>query len=165
MLTKYNNGSFDVVIMCNVFHEIEPNQWLDLFRHEGTVTSLLSENGILLLVEDQQMPIGEMAHQKGFLVLDTPQIKELFKISECDTDFKFYDKYGDGRLKAHYLPKRVLAQIDTTSKIKALKSLSKNAKDNILNIRTMEKNYKNGKLHGLWTQMFTNAQLSLDELT
>src|SRR5690606_22969500 len=79
LLSVYDKGSFDVVIMCNVLHEIDPKDWLKLFQNEGVISSLLSENGILLLVEDHQIPIGEKAYQKGFLVLDTPQLKDLFK--------------------------------------------------------------------------------------
>lgn len=165
LLSVYDKGSFDVVIMCNVLHEIDPKDWLKLFQNGGVISSLLSENGILLLVEDHQIPIGEKAYQKGFLVLDTPQLKDLFKISEKETDFTFTDKNGDGRLKAHQIPKRCLTQIDDASRLSAIKSMSITAREKILEIRDKEKNYQNGKLHGFWTQQFANAQLNLAELT
>jgi predicted ATPase len=165
LLSVYDKGSFDVVIMCNVLHEIDPKDWLKLFQNEGIISSLLSEKGMLLLVEDHQIPIGEKAYQKGFLVLDTPQLKDLFKISEKETDFKFTDKKGDGRLKAHQIPKRCLTQIDEASRLSAIKSMSVTAREKILEIRDKEKNYQNGKLHGFWTQQFANAQLNLAELT
>jgi predicted ATPase len=165
LLSTYDKGSFDVVIMCNVLHEIDPKDWLKLFQNEGVISSLLSDNGILLLVEDHQIPIGEKAYQKGFLVLDTPQLKELFKISEKETDFKYTDKKGDGRLKAHQIPKHCLIQIDEVSRLASIKSLSATARDKILDIREIEKNYQNGKLHGFWTQQFANAQLNIAELT
>ena len=165
LLSVYDKGSFDVVIMCNVLHEIDPKDWLKLFQNEGIISSLLSDKGMLLLVEDHQIPIGEKAYQKGFLVLDTPQLKDLFKISEKETDFKFTDKKGDGRLKAHQIPKRCLTQIDEASRLSAIKSMSVTAREKILEIRDKEKNYQNGKLHGFWTQQFANAQLNLAELT
>ena len=165
LLSVYDKGSFDVVIMCNVLHEIDPKEWLKLFRNEGIISSLLGDKGMLLLVEDHQIPIGEKAYQKGFLVLDTPQLKDLFKISERETDFKFTDKRGDGRLKAHQIPKRCLIQIDEASRLSAIKSMSVTAREKILEIRDKEKNYQNGKLHGFWTQQFANAQLNLTELT
>src|SRR5207253_10002372 len=86
LLSVYDKESFDVVIMCNVLHDLDPKDWLKLFQNQGIIANLLSDNGILLLVEDHQIPIGEIAYQKGFLVLDTPQLKELFKISEKETD-------------------------------------------------------------------------------
>lgn len=165
LLSIYDKSSFDVVIMCNVLHEIDPKDWLKLFQNEGTISSLLSDDGILLLVEDHQIPIGEKAYQKGFLVLDTPQLKDLFKISEKETGFTFTDKKGDGRLKAHQIPKRCLTKIDEASRLTAIKSMSVTAREKILEIRDKEKNYQNGKLHGFWTQQFANAQLNLAELT
>lgn len=165
LLSVYDKGSFDVVIMCNVLHEIDPKDWLKLFQNEGKISSLLSDKGKLLLVEDHQIPVGEKAYQKGFLVLDTPQLKELFKISEKDIDFTFTDKKGDGRLKAHQIPKRCLTQIDETTRLTAIRSMSTTAREKILEIREKENNYQNGKLHGFWTQQFANAQLILAELT
>jgi hypothetical protein len=165
LLSKYDKKSFYVIIMCNVLHEIDPKDWFKLFSSEGLVPSLLVDNGLLLLVEDHQIPIGEKAYQKGFLVLDTPQLKDLFKIKETDTGFTFSDKRGDGRLKAHLIPKDCLTRIDEGSRLEALQSLSTIAREKILEIREKEKNYQNGKIHGFWTQQFANAQLNIAELT
>ncbi len=165
LFSDYDKESFDIVIMCNVLHEIDPKDWLTLFQPNGTISKCLKENGVLLLVEDHQIPIGEKAYQKGFLVLDTPQLKDLFKITETDNDFEFSDLRGDGRLKAHKIPRRLLNQIDETSRIEAIKSMSDTARNEILRVRGAEKNYKNGTLHGFWTQQFANAQLNLAELS
>lgn len=164
LLSVYDKESFNVVVMCNVLHEIDPKEWLKLFRPDGVISSLLNKNGMLLLVEDHQIPVGEKAYQKGFLVLDTPQLKELFKITEKDTDFSHTQK-KEGRLKAHRIPKRLLIQIDEQSRLAAIKSLSSMAREKIIEIREMEKNYQNGKLHGFWTQQFANAQLNIAEFT
>jgi len=164
LLAVYDKGTFDVVIMCNVLHEIDPKDWLKLFQTKGIISSLLSESGVLLLVEDHQIPIGEKAYQKGFLVLDTPQLKDLFKILEKDSDFTFSER-KNGRLKAHQIPKRLLTQIDENSRLAAILSVSETAKEKILEIREKEKDYQNGKLHGFWTQQFANAQLNLAEFT
>lgn len=164
LFSEYDKESFDVVIMCNVLHEIDPNSWLKLFSPDGEVTSLLSEKGILLVVEDQEMLIGEKAYQKGFVVLDTPELKEVFCIKEQDTDFD-YSTAKDGRLKAHRIRKEYLERITIESRVKALKSLNKKASINILRIREQEINYKNGKKHGFWIQQLANTTLCLDELT
>ena len=164
LFSHYDKESFDIVIMCNVLHEIDPIEWLKLFQPNGIITNCLKENGVLLLIEDQQIPVGEKAYQKGFLVLDTPQLKELFQIVEQDKDFKFTDRNGDGRLKAHQIPKKLLERINEVTRLKAIQSMSANSRDKILEIRGLEQNYKNGKLHGFWTQQFANAQLNLAEL-
>ena len=165
LLSVYDKGSFHIVIMCNVLHEIDPKDWLKLFSNEGTATKLLSKNGLLLLVEDHQLSIGEKAYQKGFLVLDTPQLKDLFKITEKDTGFSFVDAKKDGRLKAHKIPTECLERIDEDSRLEALKAICTTAQDKITAIREKDKNYKNGKIHGFWVQQFANAHLNLTELT
>ena len=41
LLSVYDKGSFDVVIMCNVLHEIDPKDWLKLFQDGGVISNLL----------------------------------------------------------------------------------------------------------------------------
>ena len=164
LLSNYDKKSFHVVIMCNVLHEIDPKDWLNLFQKDGIITELLADNGVLLLVEDYQIPCGEKPYQNGFIVLDTPQIKELFMIKESDTDFLTTDARGDGRLKSHIIPNSCLKRIDTDSRKTALKSLAKSSREKIKEIRLKEKNYSNGRLHGFYVQQLANATLSLDEL-
>lgn len=165
LFTINDRESFDVVVMCNVFHEIDPNEWLDLFSKGGKIPSLLAENGILLIIEDQEIPIGEKAFQKGFIVLDTPELKSLFKINQHDVDFDFTDAYNNGRLKAHRIKKEYLMRITSESRIECLKILNKKAISNIKEIRLKDPNYKNGRKHGFWIQQLANTILCLNELT
>lgn len=161
----YDKETFDIVIMSNVLHEIDPSQWLKMFSNNGEITKLLNDNGILLLVEDQEMLIGEKAYQKGFIVLDTPELKELFQIKEKDKDFGYSDARGDGRLKAHRIPKDYLTRITADSRVKCLEDVHFKAKSKILLIRNEKIKYKNGKRHGFWIQQYANTGLVLDELS
>lgn len=77
--SRFDTKSFDYIVMCNVLHEIDPIQWLQLFGSQMEIQKLLKENGSLLIVEDTKMPVGEKAHQNGFVVLDKLQIKTLFR--------------------------------------------------------------------------------------
>lgn len=161
---NYDRESFDVVVMCNVMHEIDPKQWLDLFGKEREIANALSDDGILLLVEDHKMPLGEKAYQKGFLVLNTQEIKLLFNITERDKDFGFSDARDDGRLKAHRIKKEYLTRITLKSRIDAIKALNDTAARKILSVRGEAVSYKNGKEHGFWVQQFANSALALREL-
>ncbi|MCW3074622.1 MAG: hypothetical protein JWP69_1691 [Flaviaesturariibacter sp.] len=164
LLGIYDKESFDVIIMCNVLHEIDPMIWLELFNENGKVSQLLKPAGILILVEDTLIPHGEKAYQNGFLVLDTPELKDLFVISEKDTDFVYKGQKSD-RLKVHLIPKRCLVKINSGTRKKALQSLSKKAKERILSIRKESRpTYRHGKLHGFWVQQFANAELTLAQL-
>lgn len=150
--------------MCNVLHEIPPAEWLKLFSSSGDIANALSDKGILLIVEDQVMPIGEKAYEKGFLVLDTTELKDLFKITENDKEFGFSDAREDGRLKAHRVKKEYFTRIDAESRKKALESVHRKSSENILDIRSKDIDYKNGKIHGFWVQQYANSGLALDEL-
>lgn len=161
LLTSLDKGTFHVVVMCNVFHEIDPKDWLSTFSF---ICELLTANGALLLVEDQHLPHGEKAYEHGFLVLDTSELKQLFLITESDFQFKFHDARGDGRLKLHVIPRMVLDRLTSQSRKLAIAQLRENAMEQILSIRSAPPNFKNGLLHGFWAQQFTNASIVLKEL-
>ena len=164
LLSTFDKQSFDYVVMCNLFHEIDPKEWLNIFSSEGIILQLLKEDGFLLIVEDNQMPTGEKAYQKGFLVLDILQIKILFNIKETDTEYKVCDAREDGRLKTHFIPKKYVERVNADSRLRAIKSLNMTAKEKIKELRSFVPNFKNGKLHGFWVQQFANTNIALDEL-
>lgn len=164
LLSKHNESSFDFIVMCNVFHEIEPKDWINLFKSVTSLFQLLKEDGSLLIIEDQFLATGEKAHSKGFLVFDELEFKKLFKISTADK-YLSTDYRKDGRLKSHHIPKNCITRIDTTSKKEALEILLQNAKDEIKNLRKVKNpTFKTGKSHGFWAQQLANASLALEEL-
>jgi len=167
LLTDHDKGSFDIAVLCNVLHEIDPKEWLELFKREGDITPLLKDDsGVLLHVEDMLLPVGEKAYKNGFIVLDTPHIKDLFQLQS--SDFKYFNcddpKFRD-RLKAHLIPKNNLMKITEDSRKKALGAIQKTAKDEIKRIRDKTPNYRNGKEHAFWVQQFANSSLALGELS
>lgn len=165
IFSNYDKESFDIVIMCNVLHEIDPSEWLKIFSIGTGIPRLLNDKGILLLVEDQEMQIGEKAYQKGFIVLNTPHLKELFCIKETDLDFAFSDARGDGRLMSHRIGKGCLKRITSESREKCIRLLHQTSKSKIVSIKkTKDINYINGKKHGFWIQQYANTGLVLDEL-
>lgn len=160
--TNLHDKSVDVVVMCNVLHEIEPSHWTSLFSEQGLVRQLLRDGGYLLVVEDCQMPVGEKAHQKGFLVLDTAELRKLFNITADDKDFVYVDARGDSRLKAHMIPKSVLGRITNETRVEAIKSLGHMARTEIKKLRDDKPTYKNGRLHQFYVQLLANTQLALE---
>lgn len=157
-------GCFDVVVMCNVLHEIEPGEWLELFAWEGPLVRLIAEDGCLLVVEDQRMPVGEKAHSKGFLVLDTDDLRTLFGIAAKAEGFVVRDERGDGRLKAHVIARRHLAGITADSRRKVVTHLARRARDEVKKLRDAAPTFPNGRLHAFWVQQLANATLMLGEL-
>lgn len=162
-----DESSIDVVVMCNVLHEIQPNEWLTTFNSQSLINRALKDTGYILIVEDQRIPSGEKAHQFGFLVLDTPHLKTLFNVVHKDISeglFEAFDYRDDGRLKAHKISKSLLGRLSSKSRKKAIEELKATAKDNIMGCRNKEPSYKIGQMHGFWTQQFANASLYLDQI-
>jgi len=152
--------------MCNVLHEIAPNDWLKLFNEFSLIGRSLKDSGSLLIVEDQRIPTGEKAHKFGFLVLDTAHLRTLFAVKSDDDKnglFQISDHRGDGRLKAHRISKQLLNRMTGETRKRAIEQLRETAKGEIHRLREDDPNYRNGQLHEFWTQQFANASLWLDE--
>lgn len=152
----------DVVVMCNVLHEISASQWLKLFSDKSLINRALKDNGTLLVVEDQRIPTGEKAHEFGFLVFDTAHLKTLFSIKEEDISsglFRSQDHRSDGRLKAHWIDKSLLGRITSKTRKQAIEELIETAKTQIDQLRKATPDYKVGQLHGFWSQQLANAIL------
>ena len=161
---KRDEKSFDLVLMCNVLHEIPPNNWIPLFKQ---LQKLLKDDGQLLLIEDCKIPVGEKPHQKGFLVLRSIHLKDLFNIPASESSFIANDARPDtepGRLMAHLIPAKYLDKITSESMKKAFKDLHDTAMKNIKDIRDKECSYKNGLTHAFWVQQLANATLCLNEM-
>lgn len=162
--TRRDDGSFDVVLMCNVLHEIPHTEWKSIFED---LRRLLKDDGKLLIIEDCKIPVGELPHQKGFVVFETIHLKDLFNISASDNLLVAHDARPDkepGRLMAHLIPAKCLDKITLESKKKAFEDLRETALMNIKNIRTQARTYKNGMAHAFWMQQLANATLCLEEM-
>lgn len=148
--------TIQVIVMCNVLHEIDPSRWLDLFHPQGIVLQLLSDDGFLLLVEDLKIPTGEKAYQNGFLVLDTHQVRILFQIGNKEAGFAQFDARGDGRLKAHLIPKTCLGRTTRETRRSAIENISQAAKGQIRKLREEEGTYARGRKRAFG---YTNSQM------
>jgi predicted ATPase len=164
LIVKRGREFAHIVVMCNVLHEIPARDWLDVFGKDGLILSALRKDGYLLIVEDQQLSVGERAHSNGFTVLDEMELMDLFRTSPSDHVI-CSSVGGKGRLKAHLIPRRCIARITASSRIKCLETLSSNAQDSIRNLREREKpSYRDGHRLAFWMQQYANAELSLKEL-
>lgn len=157
----------DVIVLCNVFHEIAPQKWLDLFSKQSLIYRSLRDDGYLLIVEDQRIPTGEHAHEYGFLVLDTTHLRTLFSIKNedvADGQFRSDDKRQDGRLKAHVVGKKLLERVTSASRRASIEELQHTSENEIRKLRTSKvSSYLNGQMHGFWTQQFANASMFLKD--
>jgi ABC-type cobalamin/Fe3+-siderophores transport system ATPase subunit/SAM-dependent methyltransferase len=162
-LAEYHSSqTFDRIMLCNVFHEIDPTKWLSLFNETSIINQNLKESGELLIIEDYLMPQGEYAHQFGFIVLDTESLQKLFVASDGKDKIRIKSE-RDGRIKGHFMPKPLLANVTAITIKQALQLAQQNAKEKIEEIRTLkEHDFKSGRAHGFWIQQYVNTTLALE---
>lgn len=68
-------NNYDCVLLCNVLHEIDPDDWIDTVE---LVYNCLSSHGIVLIIEDYQIPFGEKPNKHGYFLLSPEEIRRLF---------------------------------------------------------------------------------------
>jgi SAM-dependent methyltransferase/energy-coupling factor transporter ATP-binding protein EcfA2 len=165
LLASAGSETFDVVVLCNVLHELHPDSWLELLGENGLITKSLRPTGYLLLVEDLRLPHGELPNASGFFLLDTLHVQQLFGVATPDEISKLMvrDQRGDGRLKAHLVPREFVSRATGESSIKAIRALRESAMRKLKETRNIaDASYKTGQLHGLWSQLYANCALYLD---
>lgn len=160
--------SFDVVILCNVLHEIPPDEWLHLFGTSGLIQRSLSDKGYLLIVEDLRIPVGELPNHRGYFLLDTAHLRTLFDISDVDIQAKHFvsqDARQDGRLKAHLISSQLLQRVTAETRKHAIEELGDTAKREMKKVRAeVPASFDAGQRYGLWSQQLANCVLYLDQV-
>ncbi len=158
---RLNPGSVDVVILCNVLHEIPPSEWRSIFTN-GILTYCLKPSGHVLILEDMRIPYGENAHKYGFLLLDTEQLQTLFAVDpESQNQFKSFAADKLGRLKAHLVRADALKQVTDKTVKNALNRRMVSAGEKIQELRSGPSTFANGHLLALYTMLYANAALAL----
>lgn len=166
LIATKGEGWADCVVMTNVLHEIPVAEWIALFSAGGLLARALKPTGFLLIVEDQQIPVGEMAHQHGFLLMNTNELAKLFVVSQQDRDDGNFIPYAerDGRLTAHLVGRTLFQRVSRDTRVEAITAIRDLAMTKVSGLRAAEKTYDNGMLHGLWTQQLANATLALQQV-
>lgn len=170
----HHQGSVDVVVMCNVLHEIPPSDWIEVLGAQSRLVELLSPNGKLLIVEDQRIPIGENAHNHGFMVLDTLQLRKLFKfdsdVSSDDyirADAEAGSPLKKDRLIAHQVSRKLLLNLTRDTQLAAIIDLYKYSSEKMREIRSRtsdrKPSHQDGQLHAFWMTQYANAASWLSE--
>lgn len=169
LTTAVDKGSVDVVVMCNVLHEVDPNKWLALFGTGGALSRLLAPSGALLIVEDYGISVGERAHRYGFLMLDTPELRTLFQVTEADVKAQHFvvepsheERYKD-RLIAHLIDKVCVERATSSTQHQAIEVLRDRMTDQVEDVlsESSSRSSADGRHYARMAQLLTNATLWL----
>ena len=161
LFSQHNANSFDIAVLCNVLHEIHPDTWVSIFNATSILSEAISDDGHVLIIEDYLMPKGEYAHPFGFIVLDSQPLQKLFGCSASDIVVR---SERDGRVKGHYIPKRLLQNVTDDTVSDALAFAQRHAEEEVTRIRASgESSFKIGRAHGFWVQQYANTTLALSK--
>ncbi|MBS1772123.1 MAG: AAA family ATPase [Bacteroidetes bacterium] len=90
-LNEIPENTFDLIVLCNVLHEIDPYEWGENFIE---IRRALKTDGLLLVMEDLELVRGENAHKYGYIILDIPQLATLLK-SKTTLELKTTNQKND----------------------------------------------------------------------
>ncbi|HEX5747338.1 MAG TPA: AAA family ATPase [Archangium sp.] len=156
---RYRQG-INLVILCNVLHEIEPESWLTVFRDMDAV---LAQDGALIIMEDLLPPVGELPNKRGYLLLDEFCLGLLF---DDPKGVKVLQK-REGRLLAVEIPKSLVSRVTDKTREAALRHLRNHAMEQVVNLRSQAEatpSHRLGREHAHFSMLYTNASLALESL-
>lgn len=163
LLAEQGEECVDVIVMCNVLHEIAPDDWFGVLGRSGLIGKVGKTNGHLVIVEDLRIPMGERPNNRGFFLFDTRHIHSLFDArTEDDRAAIRVSSARNGRLKAHVIPIRFAQQVTNETRTKAIQQLQETAVLELERLRRIQTpDFRSGQELGLWSQQLANCYLYL----
>ncbi|MBL0048076.1 MAG: AAA family ATPase [Bacteroidetes bacterium] len=152
-------NNYDCVVLCNVLHEINPKEWVNILT---SIKNLLKENGYLLIIEDRYLPKGENAHEFGYLVFGNEETKILLSSSSSMLLKLDEVEYSERIIFNAFLKSEI--NPSTESVINSIKKLKENCFVNIKSFKKKVNDINQGRRYANETQLYINAQLALEIL-
>lgn len=149
---------FDVVLLCNVLHEIHPKEWLSVIEN---IRFILNYSGYLIIIEDNNLPKGERANDYGYLILNNRQIKTLFGGRELLELDKLSEKY-EGRFSFCAIPRENMF-VSKESVVQAISELNSSTYQAIKTM-TLEGDVAKGRMYANLTQLYINSTIALEDM-
>ena len=152
----------DYVLLINVLHEIPPKEWRAMFK---VIRQLLKDTGKLIIVEREELTIGESPYNNGFLVLTEDGAKELF-----GPDHFLYEKHATKDYIVKYTVSRTGLSINDDQISGCIKAIQKNSLQIIKELKndTCVENDKQRFHAGIklafHLQQYANSALLIEEL-
>jgi len=84
--TELIERSFDFVVLCNVLHEIDINEWVPTLNR---IIDTLKDDGNLIIIEAKSLRKGELIGSTGFLLLDDNELRVLFGLDYIPAKLKY----------------------------------------------------------------------------
>ncbi len=157
-LNAVAKGKADYVLLVNVLHEIDPVYWLKVFKN---INKLLNDDGKLIIVERDELTIGETPYDDGFLVLTPNSANCLF--GEENTILK---RHSDKPHIVRYTISKSGLNVTQDKIFNAINQIKSDSLDIITALRDKSKkitNYKKGLQTAFWLHQYANSSLALKD--
>ena len=163
---ELQDNSFDVIVLCNVLHEIPVKQWLETCNN---IKRALKNEGYLLIIEDRTLPRGEKIGEEGFHILDLESIKALFSLTKLPSSISPTEKKYRERILCCPIPAKNIQEVSITSLKNCLRSLEISIMKDIKKLRSTQNNeFSNaakGRLAAFHSQHYINTLLAIEGLS
>jgi len=166
VLREKLKGKADCVLLMNVLHEIEPSMWETVLKKE--IRSLLTTDGILIIIEVEELSRGENASSCGFLVLTEEASKKLFGNDVIIKKPAENTKNKQRGIIACIVGSEQLESVCLATIKGCVELIKKEAMEKIIETRKRshlgEDVYQKGMYHAFWLHQYANASIALDSL-
>lgn len=153
-------GRVHVAVLCNVLHEVEPTEWVELLN--GIMDSL-RQDGVLLICEDLEMPVGELCSRSGFLVLSDAELGLLFSATNAPVLMDHSDPGLRGRLQCVAISARAGRVTEESVRI-AIKCAQRRLHARVSRLRSGDEMPKDGRDYARACMMLLNCSFALEGL-
>jgi energy-coupling factor transporter ATP-binding protein EcfA2 len=159
-INEIENEKYDIIVIVNVLHEIHIEHWT---KSLNKLKSALNKDGFIAIIEDTELPIGELPNEHGFLILGHDEFKILLgdKTSFIHSNIERYKH----RIVCSIIKKEEMNSINKIKLIKTLEKLKSNSLESIVNYRKNKgNNLKLGRLYALKSNLYLNCDIAIDYL-
>ena len=147
--------------MVNVLHEIHIKFWTKTLNK---LKKSLNKDGFVAIIEDTELPIGELPNEHGFLILGKEELNILLGngISFIDSNIERYKN----RIICGIIQKNEMNSITKNVLIKTLEIFKTNSLKSIIEYRNIsEPELSLGRLYALKANLYMNSELASKFLT
>lgn len=159
-LSQIENGKYDLIILVNVLHEVHIKYWT---KSLNKINKSLKSDGFVAIMEDTELPIGELPNEHGFLILGKGELKILLgdKTSFITSDI---ERYKD-RIICGIIQKSDMHNINKNKLVRTLNNLQSHSMQSIIEYRNMTQNdLRLGRLYALKANLYMNSEIALKYL-
>nr|WP_319571191.1 AAA family ATPase [uncultured Draconibacterium sp.] len=152
--------TFDIIILCNVLHEIKLDNWMYILNK---IINSLSNSGYLMIIEAKTLSKGENIEDIGYLLLDESELSKLFNITPPLINLA--NNGSQDKITSVVISSKDLKYVTIENLQNTLEFLGKNTLEKIINLR--KENYENvninsiGRKSAFYSQLHINSKIAL----